>query len=354
MYLLHQPVHEYWARWQAFDDAARALQLTPADRHIAWAEHTGDDDWKWWPVPIQHFGRDPYYVGTGGNLRPAIDEFTSDFMDPSAGHEMFVFVGGLGSGKSYSAAYLFQYTLYVLGSLKRPMKYLSGFPGVDMDPRTEIALMNASAAGADQAKAIIYSDVLSRIQNSPFFQLNFQPFDNKESELEFPNRIRFAPGNSMARKALGWNMFCWAVDEAAFGIVTKQSQGQTTTDYVKELVRQLNRRRKSRFANLGWGGLFTSPGSEGGYVEIVAGDGEDWDVTTFVRRISTWEAKQQLVPGVRVFLLDRDPDSIRVLEKDLTYLGVDEHGLAICRDDDGNEVRIRNAPRDVAVPVLSP
>jgi hypothetical protein len=39
-----------------------------------------------------------------------------------------------------------------------------------------------------------------------------------------------------------------------------------------------------------------------------------------VRRITTWDAKDELQPGTPVFLLDCNPDSTRVMETELIYL----------------------------------
>lgn len=145
-------------------------------------------------------------------------------------------------------------------------------------------------------------------------------------------------------RQLGYNMFAFAVDEAALGVESERA------DYVKELFSAFNQRRRSRFNRLGWGGLFTSPGSEQGFVEIIAGEGEEWDTSILVRRVTTWEAKDQLVPGSRVFVMDRHPDSARILTHDLLFVGNDaDSGLAICQDKAGNIVRLRNVQHDDAV-----
>lgn len=794
MYMLHEPVEKYWEKFQAFDEMARSLRLTPADRRIAWAEYTTDEHWNEWPVPVGHFLSDPYYVGTNILVRDTIADFITDFCDPAAAYELFVFIGGIGAGKalaldevvptpgesttmgelrpgdmvldengeptevletrewadrpcrrllfgngasvvadiyhewptregytketfelrpgmhigtperharlvgvevappqptkcitvaspshlfltseghipthnSFSASLLLMYTLYQLSCLKRPQKYLNGFPGVSLSGDAEIALMNSSGAGAAQAGKIVYGEIFEKIQRSPYFKAHYPPYPNKgldcntllptpsgfvrmgdveagdtliggdgrpttvveaynpreiacyeitfvdgtkvvadaehrwrvrdrlgsrkwqvletselragrhsvpapplvelpehplpidpyalgvwlgdgtstgaeltcaedeildhlaavgeparrlphgpytctwagpragsrtgkfvtrlralglldnkhipmdylrasvdqrlsllqglmdtdghatkrdggcifvstkealardchslvrslgiratlregrakldgvdkgpcwrvsfvtdlpvfrlerkqavlrdrirkprpsvgikkiervatrptrclrvdspehtylfgremlvthnSSELEFPGRVRLAPGTSSMRSALGWNMFAFAVDEAAFGIENER------TDSIRELFSALNQRRRSRFGRCGWGGLFTSPGSEQGFVEIIAGEGDEWDATILVRRTTTWEAKDELVPGARVFLLDRHADSVRILETDLIYVGPDpDTGLPICQRANGEVVRIRNVDED--------
>lgn len=331
---------EYRARWEAFDQIARYLDFTPADRHLAWVEATQDEDFVEWPVPIDHFCVDPYYVGTDVMVRPRIAEFLSDFWDPAGGNQVFVFIGGIGAGKSFSASLSLAYGIYQLSCLRKPAQYIGGFPGVSMSGDSEIVFMNASAAGATQAGKIVYAETVERVRKSPYFKMNFEPYPHKDSELHFPHRIRLSPGSSQWRAALGWNVFGFVVDEAAFGIESERA------DYVKELFQALDMRRQSRFQNLGFGGLFTSPGSEYAFVELMAG--ETGGASTMVRRISTWDAKDEIQPGAEVFLLDRHPDVVRVLESNLTYIGD-----GICQRSDGSEVRyVSTGEPEVDEPVL--
>jgi hypothetical protein len=314
MDLLRLTPAEYHAKWSAFNEAAEFLQLTPFDRNLAWREHTADEHWHELPVPISHFCHDPFYIGTDILVRPKIEEFIGDFWDFAGVYELFVFIGGLGSGKSFSASLSLCYCLYLLGCLRHPQKYFNEFPGISLSGDAEIVLMNASAAGQKQASKIVYGEVFEKVEKSPFFMQHYEPYPGRASELEFPNRVRLAPGTSQWQSALGWNLFGFVVDEAAFGIESERA------DYVKELFLALNQRRRSRFGKLGFGGLFTSPGSEHGFVEIIAGEGIGWDTTIMVRRISTWEAKDELQPGQRIFLLDRDPDHLKIVATDLIYL----------------------------------
>jgi hypothetical protein len=142
---------------------------------------------------------------------------------------------------------------------------------------------------------------------------------------------------------LGWNLFGFVVDEAALGVETQ------TVDYVRELFLALNQRRRSRFGDLGFGGLFTSPGSEHGFVELIAEEGEGANARSnkiLVRRTTTWEAKGELEPGSRVFLLDRDPDNIEILDTDLTWLGP-----GVCQRSTGEIVRYADLEQTDESPV---
>jgi hypothetical protein len=327
--LVRVPPAEYTEKWQTFLEYAEFLDLSPADRHLAWRDITGDDDWFEWPVPIEYFYTDPFYIGKDVVIRDVIGGFLRDFWDAKSDYQVWVFIGGIGSGKSFSAAISITYALYQLSCMKKPQRYLSGFPGCQISTDAEIVLMNASAAGAEQSKKIVYGEAFEKITRSPYFNTYFEHSPRKTSELEFPNRIRLSPGTSDWRSALGWNLYGFAVDEAAFGRETERA------DYVKELFLALNQRRRSRFGSLGFGGLFTSPGGEAGFVELLATESGTWDTSILLRRIETWTAKGELKPRTtRVFLLDRNPDHIRIVEEDLLYVAP-----GICQRKDGSIIR---------------
>lgn len=250
-------------------------------------------------------------------------------------HLFLVGDGMVPTHNSFSAALSLAYGIYALGCLKRPAKYLSGFPGVQLSNDAEIVFMNASAAGAAQAGKIVYGETRERIIKSPWFKTHYEPYSGRAGELDFPNRVRLSPGTSQWRTALGWNVYGFVVDEAAFGIESERA------DYVKELFSALDMRRRSRFGQYGFGGLFTSPGSEYAFVEVMAGEGISAS-SVMTRRTTTWDAKDELKPGAPIFLMDRHSDVVKILETDLTYV---EPGVAQRKD--GTLVRYENVVADV-------
>lgn len=238
-----------------------------------------------------------------------------DISVPGAEHYLAEGFWNHNSGKSFLASLSLAYGLYLVSTMRTPMRWMSRFPGVSLSADSEIVFMTASAAGADQSAKIVYGEAYTRITESPYFLERFHFNERKHSELVFPGRVRLSPGSSNWRSALGWNVFMFAIDEAALGQVTDRA------DYVAEMFNALNQRRRSRFGNLGAGLLLTSPGTDSAYVESLARQGDSWDHTMMVRRTTTWNAKDELVPGCRVFLLDRDPDRVRVLTKEpLIYI----------------------------------
>ena len=109
-------------------------------------------------------------------------------------------------------------------------------------------------------------------------------------------------------------MFGYAIDEAAFGQETERA------DYVAELFKAMNQRRRSRFGMLGFGGMFTSPGHDAAYVETLARQGEAWDTSMLTVRMNTWDSKEELQPGAPVFVFDRHRDTMRIVERDMTFM----------------------------------
>lgn len=314
LFLPRTSTTNYWRTWRKFNRLAGELQLTPWDRSLAWRKLTGNEEMWEWPVPIRSFVHDPFYMGQNVTVRAAVTDFIGEFADPDNTYETFLFIAGLGSGKSFSAALLLVYAVYLLSCLRDPQRYLRGFPGVGIGPDAEIVALNASGAGLRQAKRIVYEEVAKKIEDSPYFQRYYPPLPGRSNDLEFEHRIRFSPGTSEWRSVLGWNVFAFVVDEAAFGVESERA------DYVAELFRNLDMRRRSRFDHLGFGGLFTSPGREYGYVEDLARDAGNWDRSILVRRITTWESKGELRAGTPIFLLDTDPDALRVVEEELLYV----------------------------------
>ena len=344
MYLLANPrsgfehvsYEAYAEKYGQFKEYADALELAPADRHYAWKRLTEDEYFREWPVPVIEFLKNPYYVGTDTSVRALIEECLVDYFKPRWPHEDFevlLMIAGLGSGKSFGGALATLYVSYCLGCIYKPQLWLKRLdPDCDLSGDSEIVLMNASAAGERQAAKIVFADIFNKVMASPFFQHDYPPF-KKTQELEWANRVRLSPGTSQWKSALGWNLFFFVVDEAAFGLETERA------DYVKELFQAFNQRRRSRFGHQGGGCLLTSPGSEYAYVEIVAGEADDWDYTTKLWRACTWEAKEQLTIGQHIFLVDRHPDAARVVENDLVLEDLGrETGVGRARRSDGSIV----------------
>jgi hypothetical protein len=332
---------EYVAKCEHFSQIVDELKLTPMGRHEAWVEFTKDETWKEWPVPIRWFLHDPYYVGPEVEIRETVEDFLADYFNPFGIFEIMVVVAGLGAGKSFSASLAMQYVIYQLSCLRSPQRWLSKFPGISISGDAEIVLMNASAAGANQAGKIVFGDAFEKIMAAPYFKYDFPPYGGGSSELLFDHRIRLSPGTSKPETALGWNMFFFVVDEAGFGIESARM------DYVEALFLGFNQRRRSRWSKMGGGGLYTSPGAEQSFIETLAGQGDDWDESIMVFRTTTWEAKGESKPGAHGFLFDRHADVTRIVLEDVTYRGLTDDGkFGIGELPNGEEIRWRVGPAE--------
>jgi hypothetical protein len=311
--LWHVDPADYHALWKRFVGVCRTNDLSPEDQHRLWRDVSGSVEFHELPVPIPYFATSPFYVGEGVLLRKPIGRVLADFWALEGKATLLIFVAGLGSGKSWLASMSLAYTAYCLSTLKNPIRTLRKFPGVDLSYNSEIVLMNASAAGAEQSQKIVYAEAFDRVVTSPYFRFHFRPEPHRQTELLFPGRLRYSPGTSKPETALGWNLFGFVVDEAAFGKVTERA------DYVASQFSEFNKRRISRFGFLGWGALLSSPGSEDVFMESLAASDDD---TYMVRRMATWVAKGELQPGAEVFLFDTHRDRMRVVQTEaVTWLG---------------------------------
>jgi hypothetical protein len=342
----HVPLEDFNHKYRRFKEYADALELAPADRHYAWRKATEDEHFYEWPAPVSEFLHNPYYVGTDTSTRRMIEDCLVDYFSPRTPEddfEVLLMIAGLGSGKSFAGSLATLYVSYCLGCMRHPQRWLKKLdPDCDVSGDAEIVLMNASAAGLRQASKIVFAEIFEKVMAAPFFQHDYVPY-SKTGEITWENRVRLSPGTSKWESALGWNLFFFCVDEAAFGIESERA------DYVKELFQAFNQRRRSRWGRQGGGCLLTSPGSEYAYVEVIAGEAEEWDFTTKLWRACTWEAKEQLFPGQHIFLVDRHPDAVRVLENDLVledpgYVT----GIGRARRSDGSLVCWRVGPAEVA------
>jgi hypothetical protein len=100
--------------------------------------------------------------------------------------------------------------------------------------------------------------VFEKVERSPYFRRHFEPLPQQDHRARAPAPHPLQPRDGQARSLLGFNVFCFVIDEAAFGT----ENFERDADSVRDLFLALNQRRRSRFGRLGWDGLFTSPQSE--------------------------------------------------------------------------------------------
>lgn len=205
------------------------------------------------PVGIREFVESPQYLNAKDECWPAVlsdlEEIFPQSLLYSKKFSPFTEVFrdmGIGSGKSFRIRYMFCYVAYRLLCFKDPQAAY----GLAKD--STIALVNASVT-AQQAKKIIFADVIVAIKNSPWFQAHGQPNPNVLSEMQLPKNLVIFPGSSSETAPIGYNIFFSNVDEAAFFV------DSDTTDAAQNIHDAMVDRRKSRFDENGLNAAISSP-----------------------------------------------------------------------------------------------
>jgi len=121
----------------------------------------------------------------------------------------FLYIAGIGSGKSYVSSMAIVYIIHRLLCLRNPQKYFKFAKG------TKIAFVNISKSFS-QAKDIVFGEIKNRIDNNQWFQ-NFYPSDPRiKSKIRMPKNIFILPLGSNEESPLGYNIFGSVIDEASF------------------------------------------------------------------------------------------------------------------------------------------
>jgi len=245
------------------------------------------------PVSPHKFFTDPYYLGqTGADLYPQI---LSDLVDVFSTDCVEIVLGGsIGWGKSTFTEFAILRVLYEVACLRNPQRSFGLMEG------SSIVLINLSVTHA-QAKKAIFTGLLAKVRQSPFFKEKF-PYDpSVTSELRFPKNITIFPGASTDNSILGLNVIGGAVDESNFMPVREKAKmpgmrGATVGVYDKadSLYNAMLRRMKSRFMKRGKlpGKLFTLSSAQypNDFIERKTRQALH-DDRIFVRNYSLWEVK---------------------------------------------------------------
>lgn len=196
------------------------------------AKLKADSDWEEIRAPVDEFIESPEYMDSATECWPAIKQ---DLTELFAGeYDEAVFDEAIGSGKSYKASSITAYFLYSLACLKDPQKYFGLARG------SQINIINMSKT-ATQANKVVFTEIKSRINESPWFQKYFPPDPNVKSELRFPKNISVFPGNSKSTFGLGFNLILAIMDEAAWYTENE------TLDVAEDMYYVLQRRIRNRF-----------------------------------------------------------------------------------------------------------
>lgn len=196
------------------------------------AKLEANDVWEEIRAPVDEFIESPEYMNSALECWPSVKQDLVDLF--SGNYDEAVFDEAIGSGKSYKASNITAYYAYSLLCLKNPQAYFGLARG------SQINIINMSKT-ATQANKVVFTEIKSRINESPWFQKYFPPDPNVKSELRFPKNISVFPGNSKSTFGLGFNLILAIMDEAAW------YTDNEILDVAEDMYYVLQRRIRNRF-----------------------------------------------------------------------------------------------------------
>ena len=235
------------------------------------------------PVSVREFITSEKYLNAKSDCWPSVlSDLEEIFDQPVTSLKLSSYLEiirkmGYGSGKGFRITFAFCYVAYRLGCFKDPQRAYGQAKGAT------IALVNA-AITAPHAKKIIFGDISERIKNSPWFQAHMMPDPNIQSELRFPKNIVIFPGSSSEVSPVGYNIFMFNIDEAAFFPETD------ARDAARTIYETGRKRVKSRFSNLGLCSAISSPSHVDNFIEQKMEEAGH-DVTISAKEGPTWQNK---------------------------------------------------------------
>lgn len=199
-------------------------------------------DWKWFPVGVDQFLDDDFYLGKfGKSVYPRWREDLSEVLQKHRVSE-WILTGAIGGGKTTAASIALAYKLYELSCLKNPQNFyglMDGSPIV-------YGLYNIFLYKAEDDN---YGVLESLVYGSPYFRKYFptkKMLDiRRSSELRFPGNVFVVAGSSKLH-ALGQNLFSLLIDEVNF-MRGDVSTRETQKSQAQQLFDACKRRLESRF-----------------------------------------------------------------------------------------------------------
>lgn len=260
------------------------------------------------PINISEFIENPYYLNLDKETRPWVKEALSEIFDCddyiSWPYSEACLCCAIGSGKSYLSSIAACYATYLLLCLRNPQEYFG------LASTASIHIVNIST-NLRQAQKVIFSEIKSKIDSSPWFKEHYLPNPRVRSELQFSTpeygeaeigktykKIYISPLSSELTSPVGLNVFCGIVDEA--NLLRDTERG----DYSEVIYNHIQRRITSRFDDKGLIIMCGSPQYLDDFMERKIRS-EINNPKVLVRRTSIWQAKYPDYEG-EVFHFDLD------------------------------------------------
>lgn len=194
-------------------------------------------------VDIETFVKDPYYLGnTCDNLYPVLLADLEELFDGD--YTEAIWTGGIGTGKTFVASIGVCRVLYELSCMRNPQQAFSLAAG------SMLAVVCISV-NETLAKKVVFENVGSKIQASPYFQEHF-PFQKTQKEMRFPEHVWLVARATTDNSILGLNTISALMDEGNFMYRTDGKQALDgsrygVVDQATTLYAGMKRRMKSRF-----------------------------------------------------------------------------------------------------------
>lgn len=185
----------------------------------------------------------PDYMNIESGVRDAIKECLKDIFgaDVSSQHiaqvTKAIITGGIGIGKTTIASIVLPYLAHWCLCLKDPQNFFGLLPG------SRIAFMMMSTS-EDQAKEVLFGDIIARIKHSPWFRDNYQMDPTFKNQIRFPKDIWILPGDSNDTTFEGYNILGGIIDEIDSHKVTERK------DYAEDGYNTIFGRLSSRFGRV--------------------------------------------------------------------------------------------------------
>ena len=192
-----------------------------------------------------------------------------------------MFTGAVGMGKSFTSSIVLAYALHWLLCLNDAQSYI----GVARGTLIDFGLMSTTA---EKAKDILFKDLSTRMENSPWFQdpafPERLPDPKVKSQFHWRDRsMRLAPGTSEEKSFEGLHIFGSIIDEVDSHLITdKVDRGRLGYNTIWN-------RTESRYGNRGFVMAIGQMKSSTGFAAQLR---EEWEADGhFVHRITRWEAR---------------------------------------------------------------
>ncbi len=226
-------------------------------------------------VDVRTFIDSPKYLNGERECWPSIKDDLEELFNGK--YTEAVFCEAIGAGKSYKSSVIITYMTYRALCLKDPQRHFGLAKG------SPICFINMSVR-AEQSRKVVFGEIKSRIDNSPWFQKYYPPDADIRSELRFAKNITIFPGNSNETFPLGFNILGGVMDEAAWYTETDDH------DVAEEIFNALHNRIKNRFGDRGLLTMISSPRYVDDFIELKVKEAQT-NNQIFARRKRLWESK---------------------------------------------------------------